>query len=99
MKKLFTYLVNKHAEVFRFFLFVASVAAIVAVFPKQSKFKYDLKNVKGKPWNYENLVAPFDFAIRKTDEERSAERTEVINNSHPYFSRSLKVPMNVKDDL
>ena len=99
MKKIFAYLVNKHAEVFKFFLFVISVAAIVAVFPKQSKFKYDLKNVKGKPWNYDNLVAPFDFAIHKTDEEISAERSDVISNSRPYFLRSVDVPVNVGDDL
>ena len=67
MKKILSFLGNKHAEVFKIFVFVIAVAAIVAIFPKQGKFKYDIQNLEGKPWNYEDLVAPFDFTILNID--------------------------------
>ena len=35
----------------------------------RSKFKYDIS--KGKPWQYENLYAPFDFAILKEDSDKT----------------------------
>ena len=49
---------------------MAAIVLIVFFFPKGGKFKYDFQ--KGKPWQYENLYAPFDFSIKKTDEEEKA---------------------------
>lgn len=38
---------------------------IVYFFPKKSKFKYEFE--KGQIWQYENVYAPFDFTIEKTE--------------------------------
>ena len=67
--------VYKHQSlVYKYFLYVVSVALIVFFFPKGGKFKYEFQ--KGKPWQYENLYAPIDFSIKKTQEEIQ----EIINN-------------------
>ncbi len=52
-------------------------------FPKGGKFKYEFQ--KGKPWQYENLYAPFDFSVKKTQEEISAEKQKVIDGQLNYY--------------
>jgi hypothetical protein len=56
---------------------------IVYFFPKSGKFKYSFE--KGKPWQSENLYAPFDFAIRKTAEDLQVETDEITQNAKVYF--------------
>jgi len=62
---------------------VVSVACIVFFFPKGGKFKYEFQ--KGKPWQYENLYAPFDFSIKKSRKELKSEQDSVQRNSIVYF--------------
>jgi len=52
--------------------------------PKGGKFKYEI--TKGKPWQYENLYAPFDFAILKNEDEIIKEKDKIINNNIPYYT-------------
>jgi putative nucleotidyltransferase with HDIG domain len=56
---------------------------IVYFFPKGGKFKYNLQ--KGKPWQYENLYAPFDFSIQKSQEELNAEEEEIEQSKQLFF--------------
>jgi putative nucleotidyltransferase with HDIG domain len=60
-----------------------SVACIVFFFPRGGKFKYEFQ--KGKPWQYENLYAPFDFSIRKTEAEIQAERNAIQKEQITYY--------------
>jgi putative nucleotidyltransferase with HDIG domain len=76
---------DRHQSVYKVFLFVAAVSILVYIFPKQAKFKYEFHNLKGKPWNHENLIAPFDFAIRKSVIELTGEKSELLKNIKPYF--------------
>lgn len=62
-----------------------AITVIVYIFPKQGKFKYEFQSLKGKPWYHEDLVAPFDFAIKKSKEELAKERSEQIKNANYYF--------------
>ncbi len=62
---------------------MVSVACIVFFFPKGGKFKYEFQ--KGKPWQYENLYAPFDFSLKKGREELTREQDSVQRNSIVYF--------------
>jgi putative nucleotidyltransferase with HDIG domain len=64
-------------------LVLLCISVIVYVFPKTVKFKYSYQ--KNKPWLHEDLIAPFDFGINKTDKEIKDEQNELINNSKPYF--------------
>ncbi len=66
-------------------LIVIGIAAIVYIFPKQGKFQYEFQNLKGKPWYHEDLIAPFDFAIKKSTDELEIEKAEIIKSAKPYF--------------
>ncbi|MBL7893346.1 MAG: HDIG domain-containing protein [Bacteroidia bacterium] len=91
MLNFFSKLANKHSEIYKVLAFLLSIAVIVFVFPHQGKFKYDLHNIKGKPWNYEDLIAPVDFAIVKTADQLSNERSEVYKNAKAYFKLDKNV--------
>ncbi|HEX8514604.1 MAG TPA: HDIG domain-containing protein [Bacteroidia bacterium] len=85
MKKVVSVIRHSHPEIYKAILFLIALAVIVYVFPKQGKFKYEFQNLKGKPWYHEDLIAPFDFAIKKTAEELNREKAEVIKNAKPYL--------------
>ncbi|HKJ48640.1 MAG TPA: hypothetical protein VJ973_06095, partial [Christiangramia sp.] len=89
-------LYKNQALFYKVFLFVLTSVLIVYLLPKGGKFKYDIP--KGKPWQYENLYAPFDFAILKTDEEIAAERQDITRSHIPYYNFNTEKPENVKGD-
>jgi putative nucleotidyltransferase with HDIG domain len=65
-------------------LFVLITATVVYLFPKGGQFKYNIQ--KGKPWPYENLYAPFDFAILKSEEDLAKEKEEIEANKKLFFT-------------
>ncbi len=67
---------------YRLFLFSLSIITIIYFFPIKGKFKYDFE--KGRPWQYENLYAPFDFTLKKTQEEIN-EEFELTKIKNPIF--------------
>ncbi|MCD6068543.1 MAG: transrane family protein [Bacteroidetes bacterium] len=102
MSNLIGFLRDKHALWYKGFLFVFSVLIIVFLLPKQGQFKYEFSQLKGKPWNYDNLIAPFDFPIYKTTAEYSREKDQVLKNFKPYFisnTELLKKKINLFDTL
>ncbi len=93
MKELINKWYRNHALVYKVLLFIATTFLIVYLFPKSGKFKYSFD--KGKPWQSENLLAPFDFAIKKSDFELKKEKDEVIENSTVYFSQKKDIKKDV----
>ncbi|TYP98334.1 hypothetical protein C7447_103507 [Tenacibaculum adriaticum] len=83
MDKLINILYKNNASFYKALLFLITAVAIVYLFPKGGQFKYDYS--QGKPWQYDNLYAPFDFAIQKTDAEIAVEKEEIESNSNQYF--------------
>jgi hypothetical protein len=83
LAQLKTYIGNKHDVFYKIALVLFSVAVIVYVFPKTVKFKYAYQ--KNKPWLHEDLIAPFDFGINKTDNEIKDEQNDLMSNTKPYF--------------
>ncbi len=78
-------------------LWVLVTVFVVYLFPKGGKFKYEI--TKGKPWQYENLYAPFNFAILKTDEEIASEKEEIRQNQIPYYEFNTSVVQKVYQNL
>ena len=74
---------KNHNLLYKVFLFVATTFLIVYLFPKSGTFRYSFE--KGKPWQSENLYAPFDFAIQKSNEELKEERQQIANESPVFF--------------
>ncbi|MEM6515869.1 MAG: HDIG domain-containing metalloprotein [Bacteroidota bacterium] len=90
-------IVNKwykgHALLYKILLFVSTTFLIVYLFPKSGRFKYNFD--KGKPWQSENLLAPFGFAIKKSAEELDQERDEVRESSPMFFDITVSSKNNV----
>ncbi len=82
---------------YKVFLFILTSVIIVYLLPKGGKFKYEIP--KGKPWQYENLYAPFDFAILKTEEEILEEKEEIRENHIPYYEFDEKEVEEVKSNI
>ena len=89
------YKVNKQI-IIKISLYLFSVITVLYFFPSQTKFKYDLK--KGAIWNYENLYAPFDFPISKTEDEINQEKKNIELNSTIYFDLVDEVRSDVFED-
>lgn len=85
MKKIISFIRHGHPIVYKCMLIIIGIAAIVYIFPKQGKFQYEFQNLKGKPWYHEDLIAPFDFAIKKSADELEIEKTDIIKSAKPYF--------------
>jgi len=62
--------------IYKIILFLLTTISIVYLFPKGGQFKYDFSN--GQLWKYDNLYAPFDFSIQKTNEEIAIEKKKII---------------------
>ncbi|MEL6484053.1 MAG: phosphohydrolase, partial [Bacteroidota bacterium] len=80
--------------VYKGFIYLLSVFLIVFFFPKGGKFKYEFQ--KGKPWQYENLYAPIDFSIQKSEEELEVERQSIEEDRTLYYQFDSAVPIEVQ---
>ncbi len=83
MKTYFIRLSNQHENIWKFILIFLTIQLIVIALPKETQFNYAFQ--KGKPWAYDNLLAPFDYAINKTETEMNEEKAAVMKNSHPFY--------------
>lgn len=84
---------KNHALVYKILLFLVTTLFIVYLFPKTGKFRYSFE--KSKPWQSENLYAPFNFAIKKSQEEVEKEKIEIEKQSPVYF----ELENNIKDEV
>ena len=76
-------------RIYRILLFIVSCVVIIYFFPKSGKFKYSFEN--GRPWQSDNLYAPFDFAIKKTDKELDEEKTKIRITTKVFFNKDTLV--------
>lgn len=87
---------SNHSIIYKSFLLVITTFSIIYLFPKGGQFKYEFR--KGKPWQYENYYAPFDFAIQKPAEEIAIEKEDIKRNIKFYFRNNLEVIKKVNSD-
>ena len=76
-------------RIYRTLLFVFSCVVIIYFFPKSGKFKYNFEN--GRPWQSDNLYAPFDFAIKKTNKELDTERAKIGLATKVFFDKDTLI--------
>ena len=88
---------QKNATIYKVILFLVTTIAIVYLFPKGGQFKYDFTN--GQHWKYDNLYAPFDFAIQKTSEEIQKEKQYIRKNARQFFLYDNKSVGQVKTNF
>ena len=96
MKDFINTLYRNHSLIYKGLLFICTTFLIVYLFPKSGKFKYNFE--KGKPWQSENLYAPFDFAIKKSDTEIASEKAIIKKNAVLYFDLDNSIVNKVKQN-
>lgn len=80
---------KRRTLLFTLLLHVTTVAFLLWIFPSQITFNYQY--VQGRPWNYENLYAPFDFEIRKTDAQIQQERDALLEDKTFYYRYDAEI--------
>lgn len=85
---------KSHSLIYKIFLFVITTTLIVYLFPKSGTFRYSFE--KGKPWQSENLYAPFDFAIQKSNEEIENEKILISKEASVFFEVDTALLNQVK---
>ena len=86
MQDILAYLRNKHGLWFKLGVFLGSLIFIVWLLPNNNagKLSYQLS----KPWDKEDLIAPFDFAVYKSDAEVSEEKKNIRQDAELYYTYS-----------
>ncbi len=89
MTKLFHWLQKQYANIYKGFLVILSIVLLVQLFPRQPGFEYEYQ--RARPWMHEDLIAPFTFAVLKTDQEFDREREQLKEEFVPFFARLPEV--------
>ena len=74
-------------------LYLAGVLLVYFMFPREGKFRYEFS--KNKPWMHEDLIAPFDIPIYKTEQQIQRERDSLLRNSRLYFFHDTLIGRNM----
>lgn len=70
---------------------------LVFLMPRNSRFNYDYK--KGAPWQYETLIAQFDFPVLKTEEQYQRELESIGSRVVPYYRLDRRVEAKAQNML
>ena len=70
-------------------LIIITVAIIVWMMPRSSQNNFKIE--KGRPWIYNDLKAPFDFPIYKSDEAVKVERDSLMKQYEPYYIQNSEI--------
>ena len=80
---------NTQQKIFITAVFTAVVIVICLLLPREKTV--NLEFAEGKPWRYEQLTAPFDFAITKSEATLQRERAKVLAAQRPYYTKDAKI--------
>jgi len=84
-----SYLRDKHTLWFKLTLMSCCLLLIVLMLPNPNKTQFSYET--GKPWENEDLIAPFDFAIYKSADEVSLEQNYIRQNKPLYYTENDSV--------
>ncbi|MEJ5316690.1 MAG: HDIG domain-containing metalloprotein [Tenuifilum sp.] len=70
-------------HIIAFVLFVVSYLIVVTIMPREGRFSYEFQ--KGRPWMHEDLYAPFDFPVYKTEQELFAEKSKLLKEFKSFY--------------
>ncbi len=78
---------------YRVIVLIVAISLITYWLPKGGQFNYEYQ--QGKPWLFEDLFAPFDFAISKSSDELKQEELEITSKAKIYFDYDVEVKKTV----
>ena len=64
-------------------LFIITAVILYFALPQEGRFPYEFQ--KGRPWMHAALIAPYNFAIMKSDATINEERDSLLKSLTPYF--------------
>lgn len=67
----------------KYLLVIGIIAFLSFLFPNNARFHYDFE--LGQTWRHDDLLAPFDFPVRKPAAELKAEKQGLLENFSPYY--------------
>lgn len=97
MDKFLSLLSRNQSNFYRLLLLVGSIVLVIYILPKGGQFKYQFQ--KGKPWQYENLYAPFNFTIKKDNQALELEREAIKRNAIPFFDLDPDIPLTALQEF
>lgn len=65
-------------------LVIICICAIIYFMPREKYTSYSFE--QGSPWNHEQIIADFDFVVKKDSKKVAEERDSIRNNFRPYFT-------------
>lgn len=86
MRRILSYLRDKHTLWFKLILMSCCLFFIVLILPKANKTEFSYET--GKPWENEDLIAPFDFAVYKSADEILTEQGNIRQNKPLYYTEN-----------
>ncbi len=94
MASKFSTTLQKLPHFFKYIFVVLVVIFISYLFPNNAKFKYEFEN--GQSWRYEDLYAPFEFAILKPEDQISKEIEALKSEFSPFYEMDLNTVRDEK---
>jgi putative nucleotidyltransferase with HDIG domain len=88
-------LIKDRDDYFRYLLLALAVLLVTWMIPKRGKFQYEFE--LGKTWMHNDLVAPFQFAIRKSETALQKERQDIKDNFKPFYKKDPSVSASMKE--
>lgn len=76
-------------ELASYLMILGVVGFISLLFPNNVKFKYNF--TVGQSWTYDDLRAPFDFSIQKTEAEIAAAAAELEKDFSPFYTLNPEI--------
>ncbi len=84
MKQILYWLQRNLSNINKGSIVLISIFLLVQLFPRQPGFDYEYQ--QARPWLYDDLIAPFSFAILKSNDQLAAERKALEDAFIPLFS-------------
>lgn len=78
-----------NSNLIRYALVILAIVLICIFLPKQPRFRYEFQ--KGKAWNHDNLVSPYNFSILKTQEELIRDKEHILKTVQPIYDLNTTV--------
>ena len=97
MRKYFRWIRQNINIIYRVLIFTIALGLLSIIYPNIGNFRYEYQ--KGKPWMHETLIAPFDFAIHKTEAELNENRDSLLANYSPYYQYKPEILKNIQNEF
>ncbi len=93
MKDILHWLQRHFSHIYKGFIVLLTIFLLVQFFPRQPGFDYEYQ--QSRPWMYDDLIAPFDFAVLKSQADLEREREEILAGFLPFFTRDRMIADSV----